>query len=118
MKRETNGSNKSKRTIAATKERSEDARRRFKMINAGKLIHDYRKKERYRLKDVAKACGVSPSYISDIEHGRKNLPIEVVIDLHIFYGPKFQMNFDLLIKAHLKSLHSSFDVYNYCRSLK
>lgn len=44
------------------------------MLSFGQLVRDARRRERKKLREVAAASGLTISYISDIEHGRKNPP--------------------------------------------
>jgi len=47
---------------------------------------EYRQQHGYLLDDVAKAVGISPSYLSKIEHGQANVSLEVLEALAKFYG--------------------------------
>jgi transcriptional regulator with XRE-family HTH domain len=43
-------------------------------VQFGKLLKLFRKKQEKTMSEVAEVCGYSTSYISDIEHGRRNPP--------------------------------------------
>ena len=45
------------------------------------MIREARAKRRLKLREVAKATGLSVSYISDMEHGRRAIPAHRVGDL-------------------------------------
>jgi len=44
------------------------------MLSFGQMVKEARRRERKKLREVAAASGLTISYISDIEHGRKNPP--------------------------------------------
>jgi len=51
----------------------------------GQMLRDARKKERKTLRELSEVSGLAVSYISDIEHGRKNPPrVEAVLKLQEF----------------------------------
>ena len=56
-----------------------------RLVNVGGYLQRLRKAGKHILADVANAVGISPTYLSDIEHGRK-LPSDLAIrELAKFY---------------------------------
>ena len=58
----------------------------IRQINVGEFLQQQRKAKRLTLAEVASAVGISPTYLSDIEHGRK-LPSDIAIrEIAEYYG--------------------------------
>jgi len=48
------------------------------MMTAAAALFDWRKREKLSQREVAAALDISPSHLSDIENGRRNLPDSLI----------------------------------------
>ncbi len=72
----------------------EEKKKHYKEFYHGKL-KKYRENEGYTLEDVSRAVGISPSYLSRIEHGKITVSYDILNKLATFYGESTIRFFDI-----------------------
>ena len=72
--------------------------RKQKQIKVGKIIKEFRKKNRYTQKELAEKIGVTTRYISDIEQDRSRASYDVLVNICNL----FEISLDEIFAEYLK----------------
>jgi len=81
-------------------------------MNFGQLLKDARKQSEKTLKEVSQVAGVSLSYVSDIEQGRRKAPsVEIVRRIETFLG----ITDNTLVRAAQSEMDLSTEARNIFR---